>query len=55
MTFELCKGSSQYLIDVTSAKHWRTARTHFKKEGYEGKFLLIEKTKTSFFVYNIKL
>ena len=53
--FQLCSGSSQYLIDMCNSKNWQAAKNEFKKRGYQGKYLLILTTNTSFRIYNINL
>lgn len=55
MQFELCKDTSQCLIDICNKSTWREAREEFKKRGYTGKYLLIHVNKSSFKVFNINI
>ena len=53
--WELCRNSSQYLMDVCVAKSWQAAKAEFTRRGWYGKYLLIHRTKNSFKVYNINI
>lgn len=57
MWWELCNGSSQYLVDLwgDGSASWRKARNHFKELGYTGKFLLIHRVRHGFKVYKIDI
>ena len=57
--WELCKDSSQYLIDMWGSAPqgttWQKAKRHFAEKGYEGEFLLIYRTRTSFRLWHINI
>ena len=56
--WELCKDSSQYLIDLwagTADSSWQKAKSHFAAKGYSGEYLLINKTKTGFRLWKINI
>jgi len=57
MWWELCDGSSEYLVDLygDGKASWQKAKSYFKKKGYFGKFLLINKSKTGFKLYRINI
>lgn len=60
MTWELCDGSSQYLVDMWGGQpdnqSWQTAKKHFKEKGYFGLWLLIQKsTNGNFKCYDINI
>lgn len=57
MWWELCDGSSEYLVDVygNGSASWQAAKKHFKNKGYYGKFLLILRNRFSFKLYQINI
>ena len=57
MWWELCNGSSQYLVDLfgDGSASWQKAKSHFKQKGYEGSYLLIHRAKTGFKLYHINI
>lgn len=60
MTYELCDGSSEYLVDLWGGcdenTHFLTAKKHFADKGYYGKFILIARsTNRNFKLYNINI
>lgn len=57
MWWELCDGSSEFLVDIYGNEDasWQAARSYFKKKGYYGSFLLIHKTATGFRTYHVNL
>ena len=48
MTWELCDGGSEYLVDLWGGQDdsvsWQKAKQHFKEKGYRGKYLLIRRS-----------
>ena len=58
-TWELCNGSSEYLVDLwggcEESVSWQKAKKHFREKGYTGKFLLIRKSGYGFKVWNINI
>ena len=58
MWWELCNGSSEYLVDVWGKDDasWQAAKKHFKEKGYCGDFLLIYRARGGGFkVYHITI
>lgn len=60
MTWQLCNGSSEYLIDLWGGapddSSWQAAKKVFRDRGYEGKYLLIARpTQYTFKVYQIEI
>jgi hypothetical protein len=58
MTWELCDGSSQYLVDLwgNGSASWQAAKKHFKEKGYYGEFLLIHRSRNgNFKLYRINI
>lgn len=57
--WELCKDSSQYLLDLWGSApegaSWQAAKRHFAKKGYVGEFILIHRTRTSFRLWKINI
>jgi len=57
MWWELCDGSSEFLVDLygNGQATWQAAKKWFQDKGYHGNFLLIHKFKNSFKLYNINI
>jgi len=57
MWWELCDGSSEYLVDLygDGKASWQKAKSYFKKKGYFGKFLLINRSQTGFKLYQVNI
>ena len=57
MWWELCDGSSEFLVDLygNGSASWQAAKSHFRNKGYYGKFLLIHRSKTGFKLYQINI
>lgn len=57
MWWELCDGSSEYLVDVygDGDASWQVAKSYFRNKGYHGDFLLIHKGRTNFRLYEINI
>lgn len=58
MWWELCDGSSEYLVDLwgNGDASWQAAKQHFKEKGYHGTFLLIHKARNgNFKLYQINI
>lgn len=57
MWWELCDGSSEFLVDLygNGSASWQAAKSHFRNKGYYGEFLLIYRSKTGFKLYNINI
>lgn len=58
MWWELCDGSSQYLVDLwgNGDASWQAAKKHFQDKDYYGEFLLIHRGRNrSFKVYQVNI
>lgn len=57
MIWELCDGSSEYLVDLwCSDEGWQAAKKHFRDKGYYGKFLLIHRARNgNFKLYQVNI
>ena len=57
MWWELCDGSSEFLVDLygNGSASWQAAKSYFRNKGYYGEFLLIHRLKTGFRLYNINI
>lgn len=57
MWWELCDGSSEFLVDLygNGDASWQAAKSWFRNKGYYGKFLLIHKAKNGFRLYQINI
>ena len=57
MWWELCDGSSEFLVDLygNGSASWQAAKSWFRNKGYYGKFLLINRTKIGFKLYHINI
>ena len=58
MWWELCDGSSEYLVDLwgNGDASWQAAKEYFRKKGYFGKYLLIHRSRIGGFkVYQINI
>ena len=59
MTWQLCNGSSEYLLDMWGGcpedMSWQAAKKHFRDLGYEGKYLLIRRSEHGFKLWKINI
>ena len=58
MIWELCDGSSEYLVDIwgNGDASWQAAKKHFQEKGYYGTFLLIHRARNgNFRLYQINI
>ena len=58
MWWELCDGSSEFLVDLygNGDASWQAAKSYFRNKGYYGDFLLIHRSRNkSFKLYRINI
>ena len=54
-TWYISEGTTNSIIDSKRATSWQSARSYFKKEGYEGKYLLHTSNNGSFKVIHVNI